>query len=153
MWMDEHVTLSGGGVHIDFHHDFCDHNLRDITWWTDKHNRYATRKMVDYIGMEYGLWPVEDTIADKSRRVKHFLQYSVFRRAPLYFRAAMLFIYRYVLRLGFLDGKHGFVWHAMQGFWYSMLIDAKVEEARAFIAVYGIDAFKSHLNERHGIKL
>lgn len=154
LWMDEHVMLKGGKA-IVLSNNFCDHNLRDITWWTEKHNRYATRKMADFIAMEQGVGTSSGTAAnaDASRALKRFLQYTVFRRAPLYLRAVMLFTYRYVFRLGFLDGKHGFVWHSLQGFWYTMLIDAKVEEARIFIAAQGFDAFKAHLADRHGITI
>src|SRR5438046_1025242 len=34
-WMDEHMVLLGGGT-ITLRGDFVDHNLRDITWWTEK---------------------------------------------------------------------------------------------------------------------
>ena len=29
-------------------------NLNDLTWWTEKHNGYATREMADMLMMEYG---------------------------------------------------------------------------------------------------
>jgi hypothetical protein len=32
--------------------------------------------------------------------------------------------------LGFLDGKEGFLWHFLQGFWYRVLADAKVYELK-----------------------
>lgn len=51
------------------------------------------------------------------------------RRLPPVARPALYFFYRYVLRLGFLDGKAGFVFHFLQGFWYRMLVDALVLEA------------------------
>jgi hypothetical protein len=51
--MDEHVVLNGGEA-IVLNDDFPDHNMRDITWWTGKHNRYAMRKMSDFIVMERG---------------------------------------------------------------------------------------------------
>ena len=35
-------------------------------------------------------------------------------RLPLYVRPALYFLYRYILRLGFLDGKQGFVFHFLQ---------------------------------------
>jgi glycosyltransferase involved in cell wall biosynthesis len=155
LWMDEHIVLNDGDS-IMLANAFCDHNLRDITWWTEKHNRYATRKMVDFIVMEQGLRATDDgatTSADASRALKRFLQYTVFRRTPIYLRAVLLFVYRYAFRLGFLDGKNGFIWHALQSFWYTMLIDVKVEEARGFIAAHGVDAFRAHLADRHGIIL
>ncbi len=43
-------------------------------------------------------------------------------------RAFGLFFYRYFLRLGFLDGKEGFIFFVLQTFWFRFLIDAKVYE-------------------------
>jgi hypothetical protein len=36
--------------------------------------------------------------------------------------------YRYVLRLGFLDGREGFIFHVLQGFWYRLLVDINISE-------------------------
>ena len=30
-----------------------DHNLNDLSWWTNKHNNYATREMIDLLNMKY----------------------------------------------------------------------------------------------------
>lgn len=38
------------------------------------------------------------------------------------------FFNRYFVRLGFLDGRKGFVYHALQGFWYRFLVGAKIRE-------------------------
>jgi len=65
----------------------------------------------------------------------------------------MMFVYRYIFRLGFLDGKVGFLFHFMHGFWLFMLIDAKLEEARDFIAAHGVEAFKQRLRKEHRIEL
>jgi len=43
-------------------------------------------------------------------------------------RALFYYLYRYILRLGFLDGWQGFIFHSMQGFWYRMLVDVKIME-------------------------
>jgi glycosyltransferase involved in cell wall biosynthesis len=51
-------------------------------------------------------------------------------RLPLFVRPLMYFLYRYVLRLGFLDGKEGLIFHFLQGFWYRFLVDALVFERR-----------------------
>jgi hypothetical protein len=44
--MDEHTYLKEGNA-ILFDHDFVDDNLNSLTWWTNKHNDYATREAVD----------------------------------------------------------------------------------------------------------
>ncbi|HEY3130070.1 MAG TPA: glycosyltransferase family 2 protein, partial [Acidobacteriota bacterium] len=38
--------------------------------------------------------------------------------------------YRYFLRLGFLDGKEGLIFHFLQGCWYRFLVDVKIFEQR-----------------------
>ena len=38
--------------------------------------------------------------------------------------------YRHFIRLGFLDGTAGFVFHFLQGWWYRALVDAKLYEMR-----------------------
>lgn len=154
-WMDEHIVLSHGRTEHIIGGDLVDHNLNDIGWWTDKHNRYATRHMVDYVNREYGLFGEDERIkgTDAAARRKRFMKNSVYARAPIYLRAVLFYLYRYVIRLGFLDGKEGFVFHFLHGCWMMMLIDAKIDEARTFIGRHGIDAFKVHLAKRHGIVL
>jgi hypothetical protein len=39
--------------------------------------------------------------------------------------------YRYFVRFGWLDGKEGFVFHVLQGFWYRLLVDINLDELRA----------------------
>lgn len=41
----------------------------------------------------------------------------------------MYFLFRYVVLLGFLDGKEGLIYHVLQGFWFRFLVDAKIYEA------------------------
>lgn len=48
----------------------------------------------------------------------------------MFLRAFAYWFYRYVIRLGFLDGLPGMVFHFMQAFWYRFLVDAKLYEAR-----------------------
>jgi hypothetical protein len=90
---------------------------------------------------------------NRSARLKRQLRNGLYARSPLYLRSLLYFLQRYFLRLGFLDGKRGFLFHSLQGFWNFLLVDAKVGEARAFIAKHGMEAFREHLAARHGIEL
>jgi glycosyltransferase involved in cell wall biosynthesis len=155
-WMDEHVVLSHGRTVRFAGGDLVDENLNDIGWWTDKHNRYATRHMVDFINLEYPLFVTDNRIfatPNATAKRKRFLKNSVYRRAPLYLRALLFFLYRYVFRLGFLDGRQGFVFHFLHGFWLYVLIDSKIDEARAYIRKHGLEAFREHLACHHKIEL
>ena len=62
---------------------------------------------------------------------------------PLYVRPFGYFFYRYVLRLGFLDGKEGFIFHFMQAFWYRLLVDINRDELRASARTIGKQQVRS----------
>lgn len=44
----------------------------------------------------------------------------------MFVRPFLYFFYRYFIKLGFLDGKEGLIFHFLQGFWYRFLVDAKI---------------------------
>ena len=67
----------------------------------------------------------------EAKRVK--LLFTQFPRLPAGFRAFAYFFYRYVIRLGFLDGRAGTAFHVLQGFWYRYLVDTKVAEVERYM--------------------
>jgi len=146
--MDEHIELLEGRA-VEFEGDFADHNLNDIGWWTAKHNGYALREAVDLLDMEYGLLKAENGklkaemgsgsgSGSCSRQLTGLGGQAAAKRAkkmryarmPLFWRAFAYFVMRYVVRGGFLEGKEGFLWHFLQGWWYRTLVDAKVWEIK-----------------------
>jgi hypothetical protein len=50
---------------------------------------------------------------------------------PLYLRPFLLFTYRYVFRLGFLDGKEGLLYHFTQALLCRLLVDAWLDDLRS----------------------
>jgi glycosyltransferase involved in cell wall biosynthesis len=60
----------------------------------------------------------------------NWLRYKIYYRIPLFIRPTLYFIYRYFLKLGFLDGKEGLSFHFYQGFWFRFLIDMKIFELK-----------------------
>ena len=154
-WMDEHIILNRGRTTTLEGADLVDHNLNSLDSWIAKHNRYATLAMVDYLNREVSLFDEDTRIGatEGAARRNRFLKNSVYARLPLYLRALMMYVYRYIFRLGFLDGRVGLVFHFMHGLWLFMLIDAKLDEARAFIAKNGVEAFRQNLRQVHRIEL
>jgi hypothetical protein len=63
--------------------------------------------------------------------VKRAAKTKVYYRLPALVRVVAFWFYRYVVQLGFLDGKVGFVYHFLQCAWYRMLVDAMLEERKA----------------------
>lgn len=126
--LDEHMVLRRGSIaHMPL--DVIDNPLFDLSTWVDKHNRYATLEArasaagVSGTGLQARLW------GTKPERMR-WLKEKVFYRLPLFVRPLLYFFYRYILRLGFLDGVVGFVFHFMHGLWYRVLVDAKILETR-----------------------
>lgn len=140
-WMDEHIVVTGPTG--DFSGEIVDDNRNSLTWWTEKHNAYASREVVDLLNLEYGFMPHE-TVADlrggQQAGIKRWLKENVYARLPRGFRAFAYFIYRYVIRFGFLDGKEGTAFHVLQGFWYRYLVDMKLHEVRTYMQSHDADA-------------
>ena len=128
--MDEHMVLKDGDV-ICFKKDFIDKNTKSLEWWIGKHNWYSDREVADYLDKQRQL-ESEDAIRPKlfgnQAERKRWLKYLLYYRTPLMRRAHWYFIYRYLIRLGFLDGKEGLAFHLLQGYWYRFLVDAKIME-------------------------
>jgi glycosyltransferase involved in cell wall biosynthesis len=139
-WMDEHIKVAGPT--IDFKGGLIDDNLNSLSWWTYKHNSYASREAVDLLNLEYKFMP-HDSVAQLRRGsqagFKRWLKEEVYARLPGGFRAFAYFIYRYVLRLGFLDGQAGTAFHFLQGFWYRYLVDAKMVEVKRYMKQHDCD--------------
>jgi len=130
-WMDEHIKISHGTT-ILFEHDIVDHNLNNLTWWTAKHNNYATREAVDLLNIRYNFVDYDEVTPDiwgSQAQRKRWLKIK-YAHLPLFVRPLLYFVYRYFIKLGFMDGKEGLVYHFLQGFWYRFLVDAKMFEIR-----------------------
>ena len=128
-WMDEHIVLKSGRI-VKMKGAFIDDNLNNITWWTDKHNKYATREVVDLLNQKYNFSHSDSNTSQLTfqARYKRWLKKTLYSRLPLGTRAFLFFLYRMIFQLGFLDGKNGFTFHFLQGFWYRYLVDVKMQE-------------------------
>lgn len=139
-WMDEHINVAGPT--LDVQGEIIDDNLNPLTWWTDKHNKYASREAVDLLNLQYHFMP-HDSIASlrggKQAGVKRWVKEVVYARLPGGFRAFAYFVYRYVIRLGFLDGQAGTAFHFLQGFWYRYLVDSKVAEVKRYMRDHSVE--------------
>lgn len=121
--MDEHLVVKEGTVaHLDF--DIVDENLNNLTWWIDKHNWYSNKEKNSY----YRNTNKAESKLDKAAASTRWLKNNLYYKCPIFLRAFMFFLYRYIFKLGFLDGKMGYLFHFLQGFWYRTLVDAKILE-------------------------
>jgi glycosyltransferase involved in cell wall biosynthesis len=130
-WMDEHMIVWGGQT-VTFENYFSDVNLNDLSFFTAKHNSYATREAIDVLNEKYQFFVADRELSSKSSSVqaavKRYLKESVYNRMPFWLGPLVYFLYRYIAQLGFLDGREGAIYHFLQGFWYRFLVGAKIVE-------------------------
>jgi glycosyltransferase involved in cell wall biosynthesis len=136
-WMDEHIIVDEGRTLI-FDGGFADHNLNDLTFFTDKHNKYATREAIEVLNQRLALFLRDETLSAASASwqasFKRWAKERVYNRLPFTVSATLYFLWRYIFQLGFLDGRSGLVYHFLQGYWYRFLVGAKLMELEHSIA-------------------
>jgi glycosyltransferase involved in cell wall biosynthesis len=128
--VDHHFLVDGPLAKLDGDVVEDNRNEQAIADWTAKHNRYAVLQARQEMeasarGEDVPLSSVFASPDGRTRWLKR--QWS---RLPLFVRPLLYVLYRYVVRLGFLDSKEGFVFHVLQGFWYRLLVDINVDELR-----------------------
>lgn len=122
---DQHFILNGKARRISA--PMIDDNRMSLKEWTDRHNRWSDAEVQEI------LHPTTDGVIQGKLRggtpmqIKRALR-GLFLRVPLFVRSFGFFTYRYIFRLGFLDGKAGLIYNVLQTFWYRFLIDAKLYE-------------------------
>lgn len=122
---DAHSILSFGKS-VTTGERFIHHDFKDVDNFVSKYNYYATREMEDYIDFKKGNASKINTDEKiiKTRKNK----FGIYYRAPKYIRAKLWYIYNYYLRLGFLDGVEGYIFHSLECNWYRFLVDVKIYE-------------------------
>lgn len=136
-WMDEHIVTWGGRT-ITIKGGFSDINLNDLSFFTAKHNAYATREAIDRLIQQYNLFEKDDAVSTSSSSyqaaLKRWFKEKIYNHLPLGVGPTIYFLQRYILQLGFLDGRSGLVYHFLQGYWYRFLVDAKTAEFNVVLA-------------------
>ena len=131
-WMDEHIVVSGKIIHQDL--TIIDDNKKGFEFWLNKHIDYAKRDTIEMLFVKHGL-------TSNNKKFKHSLYTSkkreikenYYSKLPLFFRPVLYFFYRYLIRLGFLDGKMGFLYHFFHAFWYRMVVDLLISRVQSLV--------------------
>ncbi len=128
-WMDERMKLVKGET-IEIDGDIIDHNLNNTSWWTQKHNSYATKEAIDDLNIIYnfnnGLTVKPNFFGKSEERRKYFK--VMYLKLPLFLRPFIFFFIRYFIQGGILEGKNGLIWCILQAFWYRFLVDLRIYE-------------------------
>ena len=129
-FMDEHIKVKGK---IKFLKEpFFDHNLKNLSWWIQKHNLYSNREVIDLLEINKIDKFYKKGNLSKNNKFKRIFKVFIYGKTPILLRTFIYFLYRYFGLLGFLDGRRGLIYNFLQGFWYRFLIDAKIIELKNF---------------------
>lgn len=156
-WMDEHVQLTRGRA-VTIEGLFADMCERDVAFFIAKHNGYATREAVEVLARKHGLFDDRPCVpagdSGRQARTKRWIKERVYNRLPFGVGPLAYFLYRYVVQLGFLDGRAGLIYHLLQGFWYRFLVDIRVLELeRAILPCRSREERLTVLRAATGLKL
>jgi hypothetical protein len=97
-----------------------------LSEWTIRHNRWSDAEVAE-LSAPAADQKIQAKLTGNPIEQKRFWR-SQYQELPLFVRPFGLFLYRYFVRLGFLDGKEGLVFWFLQSFWFRFLIDAKLFE-------------------------
>ena len=147
-WMDEHMFLKKGRS-VTFKYDFADHNLKNLSFLIDKHNKYATREAIDILIKKLKISTKKTILSTKNSTLeisyKRFVKEAIFNKIFFGLKSLLYFTYRYFFLLGFIDGKRGLIYHFIQGFYYRFLVEAKLLEIE--ILIKGINSKKKMMSK------
>ncbi len=127
---DQLFTVEGKAKKIKG--DIVDIVTASLSDFTLRHNKWSSFEALDQtlgedqLSRESGVIPnIFGNSMERRRCLKSF-----YMKLPLFVRPFIYIFYRYFLRLGFLDGIEGLIFHFLQGFWFRLLVDAKIYEIK-----------------------
>jgi glycosyltransferase involved in cell wall biosynthesis len=127
--VDHHFHVSGPVAKLKY--DLIEANRKedDISFWIEKHNRYAKKLALEEFRRRQGQRPDPIRAAWLGNPDQRTLRMKkLWLHMPLYLRPFIYFFYRYFLRLGFLDGREGAIFHFMHAFWFRLLVDINLDD-------------------------
>lgn len=129
--VDIHFYVNGpvGRLESDVREDNA--KERRMGFWVEKQAKFAKRQALEEhrLRRQSAAAPVKRRFfGGPAERILWWKAH--WYRAPLFLRPFALFGYRYFLRLGFLDGRQGFLYHFTQALYYRMLVDLYIQDLR-----------------------
>jgi glycosyltransferase involved in cell wall biosynthesis len=106
-------------------------NLKEnnISFWIDKHNRYSDLVAQEEVErMRTAKTQTENPNFWGSPNERKAWSKKLWWKLPRYVRPLLYFTQRMVFQLGILDGRTGIIFHFLQGFWFRLIVDIKIDE-------------------------
>ncbi len=122
---DQHFLVDGPVEKLK--NDYLDIVASNLSSWTLRHARWAQMEAREMLVTEGSGLQVRPDFTGTPIERRRWLR-NRYGRGPLFVRAFFYGCYRYIFRLGFIDGKEGLVFHILQGFWFRFLVDSLIYE-------------------------
>jgi len=117
--MDEKIIVNGPILKSKI--EIIDANLMSMSQWINKHNDYSSREALNVL-LSYNPKLLNNYSTNLVGSKK--LYYKI----PPILRCFLFFFYRLIFQLGFLDGVRGMTFIIIQGLFYRIMVDIKIQE-------------------------
>lgn len=124
---DQHFVVQGRTEVLKG--DIIDVVTPSLAQFTERHSRWAMLEAQELLAQGPQGGQLQAKRGGNPQEHRRWLK-AQYYRYPLFLRPFLYFFYRYVWKLGFLDGTEGLVFHCLQGWWFRFLVDAYVYEGR-----------------------
>ena len=119
----EYPRINGNQVFLKNALIHCDN--KPIEEWFLKHISNAKR--------EASYLTEERTASNNESSLKSFIRNNIWIYLPIFFRPLIYFLYRYIIKGGFLDGHAGFIYCFFQAYSYQNMISTFIYEKEIII--------------------
>lgn len=113
VFMDEKIITKGKVREIDI--DIVDKNKNDFKSWKNKHKKYALFEALNYFKNK-----------KNKNKDNHYKKFKIYYSFPIFLRVFLLFIYKYIIQLGFMDGFIGLKFNYWHILWFRMIVDKNI---------------------------
>lgn len=139
---DQHFLVDGETLTLEV--DLLEVTATSLFLWTARHNQWAQLESRQLLlgSREQHPQSLQPKLFGTPIERRRWLRYRLYGNSPLFLRAFLYFISRYLFRGGFLDGIPGLIYHVLHGFWFRFYVDAccyelqkkeKLEFTQAFV--------------------
>jgi glycosyltransferase involved in cell wall biosynthesis len=94
--------------------------------WVNRHNQWSDAEVRELLRRSR-ITQVRARLTGNPIEIKRYLR-ARYLALPPFSRALLFFLYRYLVRFGWLDGTPGLIFFVLQTFWFRFLIDSKLYE-------------------------
>lgn len=95
----------------------------DLKIWFERHMKWAEREAAQVLLKSKNPKLIQGRFTGTPIERRRWLKNNLYYKMPLFIRCFGYFMFRYLLKMGILDGYKGFIFHFLHAFWYRFKVD------------------------------